>query len=45
MTQDILGNAPGKSPKGKPVERGNFIIMATEKILEITARDTKTSAP
>jgi hypothetical protein len=26
MTQDILGNAPGKTPKGKPVERGNFIL-------------------
>ena len=31
MTQDILGNAPRITPKGKIVERGNFIRVYEKK--------------
>jgi len=35
MTQDILGNALGKNPKGKPVERGNFIRVSEKKFWKL----------
>jgi hypothetical protein len=31
MTQDILGNAPGKTPKGKPVEREILLLWPQRK--------------
>jgi hypothetical protein len=31
MTQDILGNAPRKTLKGKPLERINFIKVYEKK--------------
>jgi hypothetical protein len=45
MTQDILGNSLGKTLKGKPIERGNFIRVYEKKILEIIAREIGTGAP